>query len=195
MEPGRLLPGVSPEHLGVRIGVGEVHDSSGVTVLIPPPGTTVGVDSRGGGPATHETDIARPGTCPLGLTLLSSPVAAHWVWLPHAVCRTVWLKPASAHPLPVFGYPLFLRPRFSTSAAGRVTAVARIIAAASQLPATGTGPLFMRLGTTSPKNPASVLSAGRQVPVQQRGLVADSPEAEWASLRSAPRPGLGSVPS
>lgn len=66
MELGRLLPGVSPEHLGVRIGVAGVDDSSGVTVLIPPPGTTVGVDSRGGGPATHETDIARPGTLPFG---------------------------------------------------------------------------------------------------------------------------------
>lgn len=66
MELGRLLPGVSPEHIGVRVGTRAVGSLSGVTALIPPAGSTVGVDSRGGGPATHETDIARPGTLPFG---------------------------------------------------------------------------------------------------------------------------------
>ncbi|OFL65241.1 MULTISPECIES: P1 family peptidase [unclassified Brevibacterium] len=66
MEPGRLLPGVGPEHIGVRVGTCAVESLSGVTALIPPAGSTVGVDSRGGGPATHETDIARPGTLPFG---------------------------------------------------------------------------------------------------------------------------------
>lgn len=66
MELGRLLPGVGPEHIGVRVGTCAVGSLSGVTALIPPAGSTVGVDSRGGGPATHETDIARPGTLPFG---------------------------------------------------------------------------------------------------------------------------------
>lgn len=35
---------------------------TGVTVLLPPAGSTVGVDVRGGGPATHETDVIAPST-------------------------------------------------------------------------------------------------------------------------------------
>ncbi|RBP66301.1 L-aminopeptidase/D-esterase-like protein [Brevibacterium sanguinis] len=35
---------------------------SGVTALLPASGSTVGVDVRGGGPATHETDVIAPGT-------------------------------------------------------------------------------------------------------------------------------------
>jgi putative pantetheine hydrolase len=36
--------------------------ASGVTVVVPPPGTVGGVDVRGGGPGTHETDALAPGT-------------------------------------------------------------------------------------------------------------------------------------
>jgi len=36
--------------------------ATGVTVVVPPPGTVGGVDVRGGGPATHETDALAPGT-------------------------------------------------------------------------------------------------------------------------------------
>lgn len=35
---------------------------TGLTVVLPPSGSTVGVDVRGGGPATHETDVIAPGT-------------------------------------------------------------------------------------------------------------------------------------
>ncbi len=35
---------------------------TGVTAVIPPPGTVGAVDVRGGGPATHETDALAPGT-------------------------------------------------------------------------------------------------------------------------------------
>src|SRR5699024_8892032 len=35
---------------------------TGLSVVLPPPGSTVGVDVRGGGPATHETDVIAPGT-------------------------------------------------------------------------------------------------------------------------------------
>ena len=50
---------------GIRIG--QVQKSgdgwlSGVTVVLPPPGTVGSVDVRGGGPATHETDSLDPTT-------------------------------------------------------------------------------------------------------------------------------------
>ena len=52
---------------GVRMGCAEVPGGlSGTTVLLLPPGSTVGVDSRGGGPATHETNILAPGTLGYG---------------------------------------------------------------------------------------------------------------------------------
>ena len=35
---------------------------TGVTVVVPPPGTVAGVDVRGGGPGTHETDALDPTT-------------------------------------------------------------------------------------------------------------------------------------
>ena len=42
-----------------RIGAGWL---TGVTAIIPPPGTLGAVDVRGGGPGTHETDALAPGT-------------------------------------------------------------------------------------------------------------------------------------
>ena len=42
-----------------RIGRGWM---TGVTVVVPPPGTVGGVDVRGGGPGTRETDLLEPGT-------------------------------------------------------------------------------------------------------------------------------------
>ncbi|CAH0163206.1 putative aminopeptidase Rv1333 [Arthrobacter sp. Bi26] len=50
---------------GIRIGhVQKSGDGwlSGVTVVLPPPGTVGSVDVRGGGPATHETDALDPTT-------------------------------------------------------------------------------------------------------------------------------------
>ncbi|MEZ2370470.1 P1 family peptidase [Arthrobacter sp. RCC_34] len=50
---------------GVRVGHAErVGDGwlSGVTVVLPPPGTMGSVDVRGGGPGTHETDALDPST-------------------------------------------------------------------------------------------------------------------------------------
>src|SRR6478672_8655881 len=50
---------------GIRIGhVQKSADGwlSGVTVVLPPPGTVGSVDVRGGGPATHETDALDPTT-------------------------------------------------------------------------------------------------------------------------------------
>jgi L-aminopeptidase/D-esterase-like protein len=48
---------------GLRVGQEQKTDGgwlSGVTVVLPPPGTAGSVDVRGGGPATHETDALDP---------------------------------------------------------------------------------------------------------------------------------------
>ena len=50
---------------GIRLGhAGELSDSrlTGITTVLPPSGSTIGVDVRGGGPATRETDVIAPGT-------------------------------------------------------------------------------------------------------------------------------------
>ncbi|HEY6793598.1 MAG TPA: P1 family peptidase [Kineosporiaceae bacterium] len=52
------VPGVAVGH-AQRVGGGWL---SGVTAVLPPPGTTGGVDVRGGGPATRETDALAPST-------------------------------------------------------------------------------------------------------------------------------------
>jgi L-aminopeptidase/D-esterase-like protein len=57
---------------GIRVGHQQKADGgwlSGVTVVLPPPGTVGSVDVGGGGPATHETDA-------LGPTTLTSAVDA-----------------------------------------------------------------------------------------------------------------------
>ncbi len=52
------VPGVLVGH-AQRIGAGWL---SGVTVVLPPPGSVGAVDVRGGGPGTHETDALDPTT-------------------------------------------------------------------------------------------------------------------------------------
>jgi L-aminopeptidase/D-esterase-like protein len=52
------VPGVLVGH-AERIGDGRL---TGVTVVLPPPGTIGSVDVRGGGPGTHETDALDPTT-------------------------------------------------------------------------------------------------------------------------------------
>ncbi|MGF9650224.1 P1 family peptidase [Pseudarthrobacter oxydans] len=50
---------------GIRVGHIQKTDAgwlSGVTVVLPPPGTVGSVDVQGGGPATHETDALDPTT-------------------------------------------------------------------------------------------------------------------------------------
>lgn len=50
---------------GVRVGSAQRVGGgwlTGTTVLLPPEGSIAGVDVRGGGPATHETDVLSPGT-------------------------------------------------------------------------------------------------------------------------------------
>ncbi|QOD02417.1 P1 family peptidase [Pseudarthrobacter sp. BIM B-2242] len=50
---------------GIRVGHVQKNDAgwlSGVTVVLPPPGTVGSVDVRGGGPGTHETDALDPTT-------------------------------------------------------------------------------------------------------------------------------------
>ncbi|WP_427018923.1 P1 family peptidase [Pseudarthrobacter sp. P1] len=52
------VPGIKVGQVN-RLGGGWL---SGVTVVLPPPGTIGGVDVRGGGPGTHETDALSPTT-------------------------------------------------------------------------------------------------------------------------------------
>lgn len=64
-EPAQAPSGSVGDVPGVRVGhaqrVGEGW-LTGVTVVLPPPGTVGGVDVRGGGPGTHETDALDPRT-------------------------------------------------------------------------------------------------------------------------------------
>lgn len=57
-----LPAGVRVGHAAARGGAG----LSGTSAVVLPPGTVVGVDCRGGGPATHETNILAPGTLGYG---------------------------------------------------------------------------------------------------------------------------------
>lgn len=52
------IPGIALGHAGQF----SPDRLTGVTAILPPPGAQVGVDVRGGGPATHETDVIAPGT-------------------------------------------------------------------------------------------------------------------------------------
>jgi len=59
----RDVPGVGLGH-ATRRGGGAL---TGVTVVLPPPGTVGSVDVRGGGPGTHETDALDPTTLVAGV--------------------------------------------------------------------------------------------------------------------------------
>ena len=63
---GRRNPfGALTDVTGVLVGHADRRGDgwlTGCTVVVPPPGSTGGVDVRGGGPATLETDALRPGT-------------------------------------------------------------------------------------------------------------------------------------
>lgn len=50
------VPGLALGHAGQL----RPERLTGVSVVLPPAGSTVGVDVRGGGPATHETDVLAP---------------------------------------------------------------------------------------------------------------------------------------
>lgn len=52
------IPGITLGHAGHFTR----ERLTGVSTILPPPGARIGVDVRGGGPATHETDVIAPGT-------------------------------------------------------------------------------------------------------------------------------------
>ncbi|GAA1872808.1 P1 family peptidase [Brevibacterium marinum] len=52
------IPGIAVGHAG-RLDSDRL---TGLTAVLPPSGARAGVDVRGGGPATHETDVIAPGT-------------------------------------------------------------------------------------------------------------------------------------
>lgn len=65
--PGTERPGTGwiTDVAGIRVGSVSRTDAghlTGTTVVLPPPGTVAGVDVRGGGPGTHETDALDPRT-------------------------------------------------------------------------------------------------------------------------------------
>ena len=63
---GALVPGGDVQSVpGVRVGSAERTAGgwlTGTTAIVAPPGAVAGRDVRGGGPATHETDVLVPGT-------------------------------------------------------------------------------------------------------------------------------------
>lgn len=65
LQPSGLWPGGLSDIAGLRVGHCTRDTDgwlTGVTAVIPPPGTIGGVDVRGGGPGTHETDALDPRT-------------------------------------------------------------------------------------------------------------------------------------
>jgi L-aminopeptidase/D-esterase-like protein len=65
MANGNAAAGAITDVPGIRVGNAQRLDGgwlSGVTVVLPPPGTIGSVDVRGGGPGTHETDALDPTT-------------------------------------------------------------------------------------------------------------------------------------
>ncbi|WP_349829494.1 P1 family peptidase [Brevibacterium litoralis] len=74
---------------GVRLGH-HTRDTdgalTGVTVIVPPPGTMAAVDVRGGGPAGHETGVIEPGTHPYGAdAIVLTGGSAHGLVTTHGV--------------------------------------------------------------------------------------------------------------
>ncbi|MCQ9387517.1 P1 family peptidase [Brevibacterium sp. 50QC2O2] len=61
--PGRSVASLTDVSLGHWAAA---SGSTGSTVILPAPGTTAGVDVRGGGPAVHESAILAPGTLSYG---------------------------------------------------------------------------------------------------------------------------------
>ena len=61
---------------GIRVGHQQRSGDgwlTGVTVVLPPPGTVGSVDVQGGGPATHETDALDPTTLVSAVDAVASP--------------------------------------------------------------------------------------------------------------------------
>lgn len=89
---GRDLGGIT-DVPGIRVGqVQRVGDGwlTGVTVVLAPPGTVAGVDVRGGGPGTHETDALDPRTLvPTADAVVLTGGSAYGLVTAHGVQR--WL--------------------------------------------------------------------------------------------------------
>ncbi|WP_166971308.1 P1 family peptidase [Brevibacterium atlanticum] len=66
---------------GIRLGHADEFKRTrltGLSVVLPPPGSTVGVDVRGGGPATRETDVIAPGTHSYGADAIVLTGGSAW---------------------------------------------------------------------------------------------------------------------
>ena len=76
---------------GVRVGQVTRRGEgwlTGVTVVVPPPGTLAGVDVRGGGPGTHETDALDPTTLvPTADAVVLTGGSAYGLASAHGVAR------------------------------------------------------------------------------------------------------------
>ena len=60
-----MSPAATPLPAGFEVGHWTAAEApTGCTVILPPPGSRAGVDVRGGGPGTRETDVIDPSPTP-----------------------------------------------------------------------------------------------------------------------------------
>ena len=162
---------------GIRVGHVQKNDDgwlTGVTVVLPPPGTVGSVDVRGGGPGTHETDALNPTTLVSTVdAVVLTGGSAYGLVSAHGAQR--WCE-ENGRRLPGDRRSSADRPRRSHLRPGPRR---RLFSAARR----------RTWGTRQPPPPrpewkVTMSDAATWAPEPERSSGGDSSKAEWARLRS-----------